>query len=305
MPRLRFIIVIAIVVAAAFTVFFLGRRYAPPEKSSPGKVRIVSLAPNVTEILFALGLDENIVGVTDACDYPPEAKSIRRVSGFGTPNVESLLAIAPDIVISCGLEKPETLAVLRQSGIQVVDVQPGGSIASFSELFDAIRAIGDATGRAKEAAVLIERMQSELDAVAARVAKIEEAKRRRVFVEIEPEPLMTVGAGSFIDEMLTRAGGRNVAHEIKNAYPRIDPEKVIAWNPEVILVAHSNAPGEAAKRLAEHIGWSDVGAVRERRVIDDIDPDLLFRPGPRLADGVKQLAERLNPLVPTLRAGTH
>ena len=103
---------------------------------------------------------------------------------------------------------------------------------------------------------------------------------------------MTAGAGSFLDDLIRRAGGRNVAREIPAAYPRIDPEKVIAWNPEVILVAHGERPGEAAERLARHIGWSDVAAVRDRRVIDDIDADLLFRPGPRLVEGVKALANK-------------
>ena len=104
---------------------------------------------------------------------------------------------------------------------------------------------------------------------------------------------MTAGAGSFLDDLIIRAGGRNAAHEINNAYARIDPEKVIAWNPEVILVAHGDHAGEAAERLSRHIGWSGVAAVRDRRIIDDIDADLLFRPGPRLVDGVKALAERL------------
>jgi iron complex transport system substrate-binding protein len=300
MPSLRVILVaIGVVIAAAF-VLLRGSRFAPP---TAGKLRIVSLAPNVTEILFALGLGDNIVGATDQCNFPPAARSIPRVSGFGTPNVENVLALSPDMAISCGLEKPEMLAVLRQSGIRVVNVQPSGFIASFPELFAAIRAIGEATGRKTEAA-LIAQMQAELDAVAAQVAKIDEAKRPRIFVEIESSPLMTAGAGSFIDDMIARAGGRNVAHEIHDAYPRIDPEQVIAWDPEVILVAHSKTPGEAAKRLAEHIGWSNVAAVRQRRIIDDVDPDLLFRPGPRLADGVKELADRLHKLVPSLRAGT-
>jgi iron complex transport system substrate-binding protein len=290
MPRLRFFLVIAIVVALATFAFFREHRRAP---IPPGKMRIVSLAPNVTEILFALGLGDKIVGATDQCNYPPAARDIPRVSGFGTPNVENVLALSPDIVISCGLEKPEMLAVLQQSGIRVVDVQPSGYIASFPELFDAICKVGDATGRAPEAAALVARMQAELDEVEVRVVKIDKEKRSRVFVEIESSPLMTAGAGSFIDDMITRAGGRNVAREIHEAYPRIDPEQVIAWNPEVILVAHSNTPGEAVKRLAEHIGWSDVAAVSHRRIIDDIDPDLLFRPGPRLTDGVKKLADKL------------
>ena len=121
----------------------------PPQP--PGKLRIVSLAPNVTEILFALDLGDQIVGVTDRCNYPPAAKEIERVSGFGTPNVEKLLALGPDMVIACGLEKPEFTEVLRQAGIQVVNVQKTGFIASFPELFDAIGQIGEATGRAAEA----------------------------------------------------------------------------------------------------------------------------------------------------------
>ncbi len=220
---------------------------------------------------------------------------IERVSGFGTPNVEKLLALAPDMVISCGLEKPEFVEVLRRAGIQVVNVQEKGFIATFPELFDAIRQIGQSTGRSAEAKTLVAEMQAELDAVAARLGPIDDARRVPVFVEIEESPLMTAGAGSFIDDLIRRAGGRNVAHEIASAYPRIDPERVIAWNPEVILVAHGDRSGEAAGRLARHIGWSDVAAVRNRRVIDDIDGDLLFRPGPRLVDGVKALAERLYP----------
>jgi len=292
--RLDLRIVLAAIVIAAVAAFVLlrGSQRAP---SAQDKLRIVSLAPNVTEILFALGLGDNIIGATDACDYPSVAKSIPKVSSFGAPNVEVLLALAPDLVISSGLEKPEVLAILRQANIRVVNVQPRGFMASFPELFDAIGAIGEATQRTAEAQAVVARMQTELAAVAARTSEIEQSQRPRVFVEIDQTPLMTAGAGSFLDDLIVRAGGRNVAHEIDAAYPCIDPEQVILWNPDVILVAHSNAPGEAAKRLAEHIGWSQMAAVQQRRIIDDINPDLLFRPGPRLVEGVKLWAERLHP----------
>lgn len=293
MTKIR--IFLAILVASAAAAFVLLRAPRESQPQPHDQLRIVSLAPSVTEILFALGLGEQVVGATDRCDYPPAARQIERVSGFGTPNVEKLLALGPDMVVACGLEKPEFTEVLRQAGIRVVNVQESGYLASFPQLFDAIRQIGEATGRAANAKNLIARMQADLDAVAARVGRIDNAHRLRVFVEIEESPLMTAGAGSFLDDLIGRAGGRNVAGEIASAYPRIDPEKVITWNPEVILVAHSDRPGEAAERLARHIGWSDVAAVRERRVIDDIDADWLFRPGPRLVDGVRALAERLYP----------
>jgi iron complex transport system substrate-binding protein len=294
MTKLRIFLVV--LVASAAAVLALRRSdHQAARQPPPGKLRIVSLAPNVTEILFALGLGDQIVGATDQCNYPPAARQIERVSGFGTPNVEKLLALGPNLVIACGLEKPDLTAVLRQAGIHVLNVQETGYIASFPDLFAAVGQIGAATGRTVEAQKLVAGMQAALDGVAARVDRIDDAQRPRVFVEIEESPLMTAGAGSFIDDLVRRAGGRNVAHEINSAYPRIDPEKVIAWNPDVILVAHGDRPGEAAQRLARHIGWSEVSAVRNRRVIDDVDADFLFRPGPRLVDGVKALAARLHP----------
>ena len=210
------------------------RGFCPAPRLAPTRVpaarRIADRfpAPNVTEILFALDLGDQIVGVTDRCNYPPAAQAIERVSGFGTPNVEKLLALRPDVVISCGLEKPEFAQALRQSGIEVVNVQTSGFLAGFPELFEAIGQIGVATGRAAKAKELVLSMQAELDAVAASVDRIEDARRPGVFVEIEPGPLMTAGAGSFLDDLVGRAGGRNVAHEISTAYPRIDPERVIA-----------------------------------------------------------------------------
>ena len=105
---------------------------------------------------------------------------------------------------------------------------------------------------------------------------------------------MTANAGSFLDDLIARAGGVNVAHEISQAYTSVNPEKVIAWNPDIIVVARMGQPGDAAARLAQRIGWADIRAVKNRRVIDDINPDLLFRPGPRLIDGVKALAKHLH-----------
>jgi iron complex transport system substrate-binding protein len=216
------------------------------------------------------------------------------VCGFGAPNVETLLAMAPDVVIACGVEKPELLEVLRRSGIRVVNAQKTAFMTSFPELFDAIREIGEATGHADEARALAARMESDLRQVDAEVDRIDGARRPRVFIEIEENPLMTASAGSFLDELITRAGGRNVARDIPGGYPRIDPEKVVEWDPEVILVAHSDRPGEATGRFRRRIGWSGVAAVRDGRIIDDVNPDLLFRPGPRLVDGVKALAARLH-----------
>ena len=113
-------------------------------------------------------------------------------------------------------------------------------------------------------------------------------------MEIEDHPLMTAGGTSFLDDLIVRAGGVNVAHEIPQAYTIINPEKVIEWDPDIIIVVKMGRPGDAAAQLSRRIGWADISAVKNKNVIDDIDPDLLFRPGPRLIDGVKTLAVRLH-----------
>ena len=280
----------AICLVAAGLVIFGCSRDAPPGKPINGKLRIVSLAPSVTEILFDLAMGDSLVGATDHCDYPPEAVSIERVGGFGAPNVEKLLALRPDLVIAAGLEREEVAEVLRRSGIRVLDVQ----IRNFEELFDAIRQIGEAVDRSQQAEGVVARMRAELEAVAAQNGTTPRRQRPKVFVEIGDHPLMTAGGTSFLDDLIVRAGGVNVAHEISQAYPSINPEKVIEWNPDIILVAQMGRPGDAAVQLSRRIGWADISAVKNGRVIDDINPDLLFRPGPRLIDGVKALAVRLH-----------
>ena len=238
---------------------------------------------------FQTGAGESLIGATDHCDYPPEAMSIERVGGFGAPNVEKVLALRPDLAIAAGLEREEVADMLRRSGIRVLNVQ----IRNFEELFNATRQIGEAVGKSQQAESLVARMRAELETVAAKNGTAPR-QRPRVFVEIGDHPLMTAGGGSFLDDLIARAGGVNVAREISQAYISINPEKVIAWNPDIIVVARMGQPGDAAARLAHRIGWADIKAVKNRGVIDDINPDLLFRPGPRLIDGVKALAVRLH-----------
>ena len=255
-----------------------------------GKLRIVSLAPSVTEILFTIGKGDSVIGVTDNCDYPSEARRIEQVGGFGRPSVEKLLTLAPDAVIATGLERGDVADVLRRAGIRVLDVQ----IRNFEELFDAIRQIGEAVDAPEKAKDLIARMQHELEMVASRNAATRPGRRPRVFVDIGSHPLMTAGGGSFLDDLIARAGGVNVAHDVPQAYPVIAPEKVVEWNPDVVVVAEMGRAGLAAAELSRRIGWADISAVKSRRIIDDIYPDLLFRPGPRLVEGVKALAARLH-----------
>ena len=202
-PKSLWTAVSAISLVAAGLVIFGCSRSVSPSKTINGRLRIVSLAPSVTEILFALAMGDSLVGATDHCDYPPEAVSIERVGGFGTPNVEKLLALSPDLVIAAGLEREEVAEVLRRSGIRVLDVR----IRNFEELFDAIRQIGEAVDRSQQAEGVVARMRAELEAVTAQNGTTPRRQRPKVFVEIGDHPLMTAGGTSFLDDLIV-AGWR-------------------------------------------------------------------------------------------------
>ncbi len=281
-----------IVAVAAIAIALVSRGNQPVKSPQAGALRIVSLAPSVTEIIFALGLGECLVGATQYCTWPPEAKRIERVGGFGTPNVERLLALRPDLVVAAGLERKEAAEALRQAGIRVLDV----TIRNFEELFAAILEIGKEAGRPSQAEALVKTMRAELDAVARRYASVPQERRPRVFVEIWHDPLTTAGAASFLNDLVSRAGGVNVAGALPQPHPRVNPEKVIEWDPDFIVTAYMARPGRAAAQVASRIGWAGIKAVKNGRIIDDIPADLLLRSGPRLVEGVKALAVRLYPL---------
>jgi len=260
----------------------------PQEDAEASRLRVVSIAPSVTEMLFALGVGDCVIGVTDRCDYPPEARDVESVGGFGAPSMEKLLALSPDLVIGTGIQRSDVTEALRNSGIRMLWIKTD----NFSEMFETLRRIGREVGKAKQAEDVAAAMQAELDAVAEKHQGIPVDQRPRVFVEVWHDPITTAGRGSFVDEVITWAGGVNVAHDLESGYPTVNPEKVVEWNPNVILLGYMNQQG-MKEALANRIGWGDLDAVRSGGIINDISSDLLLRPGPRLIDGVKALNRRL------------
>lgn len=261
----------------------------PPIDAERTQQRIVSLAPSVTEMLFALGVGGYTVGVTDRCDYPPEARDIESIGAFGAPSIEKLLALSPDLIIGTGLQHRDVTTALRRSGIRVLWIET----TNFSEMFEALRVIGKEVGQPRRAEEVVAAMQTELQALAERYRDIPVGQRPRVFVELWNDPITTAGKRSFVDELITSAGGVNVAHELDSAYPVVSPEQVIEWNPDVILLGYMNQRAPK-KTLAKRIGWGDVEAVRSGNLINDISSDVLLRPGPRLIQGAKALSQRLH-----------
>jgi iron complex transport system substrate-binding protein len=203
--------------------------------------------------------------------------------------VEKLLALAPDLVVTSGSERSDVPLIMRKSGIRVLEVK----INSIDEMFERLRQIGDTVGKRRRAEDVIASMQAELKSIAMQLDNPRRGSPPRVFVEVWDDPLTTVGGTSFVDDVISRAGGVNVAHELPQPSLRISPEKVIEWNPDVIIIAHMARNPGSSTEIGKRIGWSDMKAVKQGTVICDISTDLLLRPGPRLIEGVKVLAKRL------------
>ena len=254
------------------------------------KLRAVSLAPSTTEILFALGLDDEIVGVSQFCNYPPRALTKERIGTFSQPNVEKILLLKPDIVFCTGLEQAPVITKLRQLNLKVCVSDP----SNFGELFDSMREMGRLVGREAQAAALVEGMKRVIEEMNSQVKPVPQEKRPKVFVEIWHSPLTTAGKGSFVDELIMTAGAFNIAYDTGKAYGYFSPEQVIKRNPDYIILAYMNK--EDPMRLSKgRFGWDSISAVKNDHVWGDIDPDLFLRPGPRLIEGLKEIHKRLYP----------
>jgi iron complex transport system substrate-binding protein len=246
-------------------------------------LRIVSLAPANTEILFALGLDREIVGVSSYCNFPPQALAKDKIGDFSNPNIEKIISLKPDIIFSAGLEQEKAARKLKELGQNVIIIDP----SNFAQLFQSIQDIGQLTFRQSQAMQLIGLMQGRINATRQRVSYFN--YHPRVFMEIGFNPLMTASKGSFLDEMIKMAGGINIAGDLPRPYCQVSEELVIRQNPEVIVLTDRTKKTEVLKRAE----WENIVAVKNNRVYDDINPDILIRPGPRLVDGLEELVKRM------------
>ena len=266
----------------AFMLLFICR------PAAAGQIRIISLAPSTTEIVCALGLEDSLVAVSTYCDYPPEVKGKEKIGSFSEPNIEKILVLKPGIILATGLEQAQAVGKLKTLGLRVMVSDP----KTFRELYDSILAIGKACGKENEAVLLINKMKKTISAVSAKVALIEPAKRPKVYFEIWHDPIMTAGKGSFIDEMITIAGGVNITSDAPRPFSQFSPELIVKRDPDVIILGYMVKGEGAAESLSKRFGWDKIKAVKQDRVYDDIGPNTLFRPGPRLAGAVVQLNER-------------
>ncbi|NLH99432.1 MAG: ABC transporter substrate-binding protein [Chthonomonadales bacterium] len=246
--------------------------------------RIVSLAPAVTEILFAIGAGSNVVGVTAFCDYPKAARRLPRVGDLNV-SAEKVLGLKPDLVIGDVEANRKSIALLeRLAPLKGRLFVVAGK--DFREIFAAVESVGRVTGRAAEAARSVARMKRTLAQIRAQVAR-SGARPRTVFV-VQTEPLWLAGSGTFIDDLITAAGGQNLGRMAGRGYRSFSLERLIALSPDVIVSSDASL-----RSLRGKAGWNALAAVRAGRVYV-LGYDAV-RPGPRLAEAVVQLHRWLHP----------
>ena len=257
----------------------VGARGAPPQ-------RIVSLTPALTEILFAVGAGDRVVGVTQYCDYPPAAKDKPKVGGYINPSVESVLALKPDLVlISPGPGNRDSALAMRRAGLRL-EVVPAETL---EESLAAIESVARFAGEESAGLELAAAVRARLEAVKRRVAG---ARRVATFFCIQTEPIIAAGRDTLPSQILEVAGGSNVVQEPR--YPRLDIEAVAGAKPELVLQARMDlSSGEAHAEGDFWKRWPSIPAVAHGRVVV-LPNDLTLRPGPRVADAAEELVEILH-----------
>jgi iron complex transport system substrate-binding protein len=254
--------------------------------------RIVSLAPSNTELLFAVGAGRQMAGRDDLSDYPAEAADVASIgSTFGPLNTETIVNLKPDLVLAAEINTPEQVKALENLGLTVYWL---ANPKDFPGLYQNVGLIGALTGREAEARALAQSLEARVAAVAEKLKGA--STMPRVFYELDatdPTKPYTVGPGTFMDTLLTLAGGVNIAATLNDPYPQISSEELVKQNPDLILLGDA-AYGVTAETVQQRPGWEAIAAVKQNRIVA-FDDNLASRPGPRLVDGLESLATVLHP----------
>ena len=254
--------------------------------------RIVSLAPSNTEIVFALGLGDKVVGVTEYCNYPPEALDKEKIGGYSTPNIEKIIALQPDLVLASSIHAKEFIPALEERGLTVFALAP----ENLDGIIEDIQMVGEVTGKEEEASELVTQMENRIEEITNTTKNMQE--KPRVFFITWHDPLWSVGSGTIIQELIEKAGGVNIFQDI-TGHGTVDLEGVVFRNPEVIIACtgHGEAkskPFEWAKSDESRLQVTEAG---KNNRIYQVDADLINRAGPRIVDALEWFAYFTHPEV--------
>jgi iron complex transport system substrate-binding protein len=261
-----------------------GRRVIVPDKID----RIVSLAPNLTEIVYAVGAGEQLIGDTEYCDYPSQAKAVAKIGDTMHPSIERIIALKPQIVLVSTASQLEAFTrQLDQQNIAVYVTNP----QSLEDVFKSIQSLGVLFGHGDSTNTLVADLRARAAAVEVATKAV---KPIRVFYQVSDEPLYTIGREAYLTDLIGRAGGVSVTADVPGAFPRFSDETALAAKPDAIILPTGGAMGSANSKVAAPLKNSP--AVLNNRIWK-INENLLQRPGPRLVDGLEEMARALHPEV--------
>lgn len=253
------------------------------------KIRVVSLSPSLTELVFQLGKGGCLVGRSTVCNYPEDAKKVPVVGNFGAPSMEKLITVKADLVLSSALKDRSLEKTIEGMGIKFL-LLPTDSIEDY---YIAVEKLGKLLDCEEAALKEITRIRNGLKGFREKAEKIPFDKRPLVYLEIWDRPLMTVGNRSFINDFIDYAGGRNIANKEGKDYFSCSAEWVIVSNPDVVI-----CPAMEKGRIADVLkraGWASISAVKHHRIYTDLDDDLIYRLGPRMLEGISLIHKCIFP----------
>ena len=262
----------------------IGRNVKIPHSAK----RIISLAPSITEILFALGLDEEIAAITNFCDYPEAVLNKPRIGGFVNPNIEKIVSLKPNLIIGIrDGNQVETIQRLTELGLSVYWIDPKG----FDGVIKTIRNVGDIVGRQEESKEMIRGMMARKEAIVTRSRFL---PKPRVFYQVGDAPMVTVGKGTLGDDLIRLAGGKSISDNEPMSYPVYGIETILSKAPEMIIISSMDSKKNYVTLIKRWENWKSIPAVR-MNAIYVVDSNLVDRPTPQIVEGLEIMAGMIHP----------
>jgi iron complex transport system substrate-binding protein len=248
--------------------------------------RIISIAPSNTEILFALGLEDKIVGITNYCNFPEETKNIEKIGETFPLNLEKIVSLKPDLILAYAGQLNE-IPRLRELGLKVIVIEP----LNLQETLKSIQMVATVGGIPEKGNILVENLSQRIDQIKTEVSNLEITKKPKVFIGGIYETIWTPGEGTLFNELISLAGGINIAAGF-SGWAKISPEFIVKEDPDIIIIPiGAMNPGDELKikeNIYQRPGWSNLSAVKTQKIFI-VNEDLFFRPGPRIVDGLERL----------------
>jgi iron complex transport system substrate-binding protein len=248
--------------------------------------RIISVAPSNTEILFALGLEDKIVGITNYCNFPEETKNIEKIGETFPLNLEKIVSLKPDLILAYAGQLKE-IPRLRELGLNTIVIEP----LNLQETLKSIQMVATVGGIPEKGNILVENLSQRIDQIKTEVSNLEITKKPKIFIGGIYETIWTPGEGTLFNELINLAGGTNIAAGF-SGWTKISPEFIVKEDPDIIIIPiGAMNPGDELKikeNISQRPGWSNLSAVKTQKIFI-VNEDLFFRPGPRIVDGLERL----------------